>query len=857
MSDFRIAFMGLLEDAGHEDYERCAFTAKELADLYGEDPEAAPYLRFAAYFRFFAEGYRIWQISYRYVAVRNRFRAAERVMTAQDSKGGAPEQSPEAGTLAAALALLTDALCEYTRCENAIIANDPFALRDHARTAVEHEERALSLLDGSSSTDPILAGIGDWLTGYLQMNCDLHRGFYAVADVYSRVIQDRDCSTSLWMARLQEAKEALTRLQTEHDSVELASELNAHIRHIETHRRRIENPDTTTLRIQRGKLVLSLSASCNMTLVDAVLDDPDQFLSHIQQGFAELGVQAQNIRETQLHDIFATSFGTRYLRGLAFDLPSFEVCFLSGRVFWFVPRITISAFGVCTVSFQHEIGGEADGLDVEFSRALQTLICPHAPQVDIRFPSTASGLAFTDRQPAGSTPILAFRFGERLDIREASRCLERLCDQLPAGMTEDDRASVVQPSRRAQILLEDTDLVGRLDFAGSEAADPFESIRESIAEAVRNGSRIVRSGRLGASDAGKLQMLIDQVTAVCNKLTYVSDVAELYLNVMARGFQSVVRESVDISGCFMSTLQGSGFNRDRVWLLRKDTGWFSYIYAIRIDEIARDGSVLREHVGFDEIAQHPDTSGFIIDQREARASFDDWRFIAHGSHETENLAFVRSHSTDGFFLSEYQSFMYLPDDPLYLTDQYEATVELAGWIDTVIKYYDALGQCLNASLRTRLAEVILARRTRTRIGAGDLKVDLGAMKALRADAMTLQALISKVGISRYKDHGDLMIRIIENMKLDRAVEVLDVHLGQLQELQAHLVEVLRERKERGYRFGVLVLSSLLGATAVEGLISSLFASFAWEAPQVQGIVSVVVLVAVVAVLITLGRITDD
>jgi len=257
------------------------------------------------------------------------------------------------------------------------------------------------------------------------------------------------------------------------------------------------------------------------------------------------------------------------------------------------------------------------------------------------------------------------------------------------------------------------------------------------------------------------------------------------------------------------------------------------------------------------MAVHPDVAGFVIEQREARASFDDWRFMDTSIDEKEeNLALVRSHVTDAFFASEYQSFIYLPDDPLFLTDQYEATVELVGWIDTAMKYYESLIESLQNAISESWTTVATEGAGIKLLRTDHVKKDLDAIKTLGSDAASLQILISKAGISRYKDHGDLMTKILQNMKLEKVVELLDRHLRSLGDLQAHLMHALRERREKKYRTGALILTSLLAATAVQALVRAFFLVWQWD-PRLEGAITIALVVVIVFALVLLyGRSRD-
>jgi hypothetical protein len=208
-----------------------------------------------------------------------------------------------------------------------------------------------------------------------------------------------------------------------------------------------------------------------------------------------------------------------------------------------------------------------------------------------------------------------------------------------------------------------------------------------------------------------------------------------------------------------------------------------------------------------------------------------------------NLAFIRSHEGDAFFGSEYRALLYFPDDPKFLTDQYEVTVELMMWLGTALKFNERLSQMLSRELSDRMREDL---ETMVHPPASDLdeehvkahRRDLDRIGRLRGQAGDVQTLVSKAGVSRYKDHGDLMIRLVEGMKFDRLVELLDRRLAQLDGLYRQIVDriereaerVAQERagveERRNQRIGVAfaIVSSIIGIGALKDLIEGLFYS---------------------------------
>ena len=231
----RKEFGGILEHVREEDYWRCAAAASRFLKDNRDVREALPYFPMAAYLRLFAEGYRTWQTCYRYTEIRNKFRLALMTYRREADKAQGSVSEEDAALLSASFEHLSEMLCAYTRCENAIIGNDPFALRRHAEEAIGQGDRALDLLHHACPANRGIADAADWLRNYFQKNRCLHRGFLSCAEIYSRLMAGEVLSQADYRVYMDQAEEDLQSLTGEYCSPELASELNAHIRHLEKH----------------------------------------------------------------------------------------------------------------------------------------------------------------------------------------------------------------------------------------------------------------------------------------------------------------------------------------------------------------------------------------------------------------------------------------------------------------------------------------------------------------------------------------------------------------------------------------------------------------------------------------------
>ena len=415
-------FSLILEAANDENYEKCAANAYKFIDEYKKleavDEEVykkcTARLPYACYFKLFSDAYRTWQISYDYTPIRNRFIIAYKTLQRGLRKQYGSKIPADDLMLLSGFEYLSKMLCAYTRCENSFINNDPFALEVYANEARQLESDAINLLESRKpeTTADFRSEIANWLEEYLRKNYLLHDGLKDCADCYIKILKEK-CFLPDVEKKLKHLKENNLKSLNEL-SPELSTELNAHIRHIEQHNERLKltGENNTYLRINKGSLVNMLSAAFDTDLALKLFMPSvhKKFEEHIKNGFKKLGVETSSYQIRQLHDIFQTSFGENYLKVMSFDLykgnnlqNSKEISAeILNELYDFDLRFSVSALGVCTVSFilnidslkdkpdsenknnlRYENGERIGGLRVEEARVLQSLLCPHAGQVKI------------------------------------------------------------------------------------------------------------------------------------------------------------------------------------------------------------------------------------------------------------------------------------------------------------------------------------------------------------------------------------------------------------------------------------------------------------------------------------------
>jgi hypothetical protein len=744
-------FDKILEALESEDFELLAENTQDYLS-HRKDSTVADVNSFhpyAQYLNLFANGYRRWQISYNYTEIRNYFYAAKWHLSKVF-----PVDVPD---LAQAFYELTEMLNSYTRCENSFINDDPFALEHHAMEAQNAERKGLEILRRFQPDDSVVRSIKGWLETYFEKNLQLHTGLEACARIYSRIFKHEPCPEEFFAKEIRVANEALTKLSdndSEAHSIELASELNAHIRiitqHYERTRGHFAGAGPTFLLLQQGTVTLCLSAGCDPTVARGIVAESAEFKKRIKDKFDSCGLEMTNFRAAPLHDIFQTSFGSHFLQMLAFDLPSITVAVSDSlkRAYKFNVHVKLTSLGSCTVYLSHEV--EEPGLTVEEVRTLQSFVCPHAGQVKIEI----------NRPPSDSkiVPLSAFKFSERFECvaLDDLNALERSLQE-----SGDAQGTLGQSCRSARGELEKAidKFSKHPGFAAKRPADdgsdPHPSQQRLFGQmaALCNLLQLNYPPELGAK-------LIEH----CNQLAYVTDFADWILDNVERAFRQ----------CITEVKSKEDYEHDRRWLVSRDTGWYGYVYARSLQFADSKGRILGTVDSFEAeaVKEHSDVHGFLIEPREARASFDDWRFMTFRWKNYPNLASIRSHPCDAFFASENRAFLYFPDDPKFLSDQYEVTVELMMWLGTALKFCERLSQRL-------VQDVSICLNTESSLlNDKNVKQHLDWISRLRVQAGAVQALVSKAGISRYADHGELMTQMVENMKFLRIVELLDRRLAQ-------------------------------------------------------------------------------
>jgi hypothetical protein len=495
----------------------------------------------------------------------------------------------------------------------------------------------------------------------------------------------------------------------------------------------------------------------------------------VEEAFGYIGIKISNFRQMFPQDIFETSFGKGMLAGIEFDLADFNLRFPSGKQYTLTCSMSLTALGACTVFFKIKITPDMS-LGVEDIRALQSTICPHAGQVELFVGEQEDDLRRQqEKHNISRIPskhqlsIRNERFLERVDMIELRKNLSDLDDYLNIH-------KIPRSLKECKVLTEEVIDTMLDSWAKATEEQGDEKVKKLVNELAKLIIELYEFG-----DSSKAERLL----LCCNKHRYLYDLGHWFLDTMESAFHEACDESLS-----------NEFKERERWCISTDTGWHVLLSAYSISEAWRlpDGTFSQKEETsappIEKLISHPDLMGFIIEQREARSSFDDWRFVKQNYDDRENLAYFRSHASDAFFGSQYQAFVYLPADPYYIQEQYDFTVMIMMWLNANHHYYSRLADLLGLKIRRHLTG-----NRGDKMTARDVRSMIKVVTRLNTDAHELHNRVNMSENSRYRDHGELMIEVLRRMKLDKKIEALDRRLNNIKDLYDQALLDIRAKRD--------------------------------------------------------------
>jgi hypothetical protein len=886
----------------------------ELADrasgLLPYLPRASIERALARYFELFAAGYDTWQGCYDYPRIHEYFYGAYLQAIQKGGSGLSPQ-------LRAMLEQMTEAMVAYTWCENALICNDPQGLLDSATRATEYGAAALQSLD-DSSLGPLLRPP---IEQYLQMNIDLWSGFKLCAEMYLASLKNETIPD----ATLSDVKGLLKSLEAK--SRELASELRAHFSFAQrlAQAYALRNSD---LRVNEGTLLLRASGYVGEDLTAKLFKQfaysetmPEDKLKDVRE---KTGLPIFSVRPEAMHDIFETILGRDYLKPIIFELSTEFSTELSTddnkHALTFTIRdgerelvypvekfqVRLARFGTISVEFEISLEGtplSTEEASVSRVRLLNSLIAPYAGRFDFIWRNAPPDIGrestnYVDYFVRSQKWIKSIRnaMQNELSLTAAEEMesmiaeMESVCDKWREELCE--LAECLRPGFTETLngTSEQVELSGHDPKARTERAyqtlhqECFLCMRKlawlwiqeyktmnSLEEVVQEGNRLFPPG----VRYGHLMDIADEV--LNHIILYFSSEVDFEIQRLSS------EEDADVE----PLSSGKDVDVRQLFSFDPNTGWATILLCSRLTIDERDGTPPIEPMvesDYYRVAAHPEFKGFIIQPREARSGLFDWLFVAMPAYR--NLATIRSHETDAMYIGENHAFLYLPDEPQYLADQYVETFRLMDDVRTLVRSFNTMAKKQIENLEEDFKSMAgyksyqIAGKSMSKF-YDYLSSRRDKIEDFRTHSEKILDLIRSTTISRYQDHSELLKEMIKESRVDDIRNSLEHNIAVLDRFHAYLTERLRRKMDESadtfqkaivasqsrinkfvaFLTGLSTLSAILAIlllfvepTVLRTFLVSLLNRMIWSIEQPVDIIGRIILLIVLLAIVLLGRI---
>ena len=691
------------------DYEKLATRAKQIHDALSTSDIHSVEHGLAAFCFIFGRSYAFWQQNYHYNTIHEYFFAAYRLAV---HWGG--DDLREETPLATLLLAFSRSMIYYTRCENAVIANDAQLLSTSAALANDWAQKGILLckelreLVPPALADESGSAILDAIDYYLTGNSYLFRGLHLCAQAH---LDDTLTQTDLDIVEY----EYLAHLQN--IFLDLSSELQAH------------------LMIARKYIALRLQDPSEI-----VIDTPLVYLRAVgfihnpdvlERLFAEFSDEAlkgdlhdqkrqelvryshlpvSGINKPAIQDIFETALGFENLEQIELDLspPGDDdsdegnggILTLSvhdrqdaRRYEAEFVHLTISRLGSIAVDFAFN----PTIATVSHLRLLETLMAPHMGDIKISWPDLYRATGARDALGQENDTVLGTNFVEQYLI------VKECVDDLPDAETL--KGYLLQWAT----LLDDLAQY----YSEQQSAITIESKHSEVhddpsPEALQDLERWENNYRAQNDLIHKMTAELVIWTQVHPDHPICTDVQERVLSQLSTEhftftFLKDVAERIwirfeDYLRYLMSPKPPSDKKADEQAYIWHDynLGWQSIVSFNKVRKVDHQANTSEQIRDMRLVASHRDYVGLVAGSREARASIDDWRFVVRPPFE--NLATIRSHDCDLMVASDNRTLLAFPDDPHYIIKQYEITAQVTANIRVIV-----LG--FNSIVKDRLSEL--------------------------------------------------------------------------------------------------------------------------------------------------------
>jgi len=781
------------------DYEKLATRSKQIHDDLTQLNVRSIQHGLAAFFFLFGRSYAFWQQNYHYNTIHEYFYGAYRLAVhwgGDDMK----EETPLANLLLA----FSRAMISYTRCENAVIANDAILLSTSAEAAKDWAQKGIALCEQMSLVledddgEQVLAAIKFYLTA----NAYLFRGLRLCAQAH---LDDAFSPAELDLVESDYLKQSYFQ--------DLSSELQAHL----TFARKyiaLRQTDPTEIVIDAPHVYLrAIGFLRNPDVLRRLFEEEfsddalkanlgDQKRQQLKRDF-RLPVSA--INKPAIQDIFETALGFDNLEQIELDLsPQGEdASEENGNLTLLVHdreherryeaefvHLTISHLGSISVDFAFN----PPETTVSHLRVLETLLAPHMGDIKISWPDLYHA-SRPDELSAEIDQVTGTNFVEQYLI--VKQCIERLpdADALEGYVAQwaqllDDLAQFYSEQQSAisiELKYDEANGDSQVSETRREARRDLKWWEENyraqnmLIRAMQDElARWVTAHPDHPICAEVEQDVLAELSTEHFTFTFLRDVAE-------RIFQrfEVYLEKLD-------PVQRSPDDDRKGKYIWHDPnlGWQSIVSFNKVRKCMRgaqdsDSEPIMDMNG-PEVVAHRDYVGLVAGSREARASLDDWRFTVRPAFD--NLATIRSHGSDLMVVSDNRTLLAFPDDPHYIIKQYEITAQVTANIRAILLGFNILMQeQLRESETLELTQQEVNDQLHRKIVQERKELEL-----LGARTENVLDIIRSYTISKYADHSELLRAMVKNMHLLDAQNALQHNWDYLNHLRTYLAGSIQE-----------------------------------------------------------------
>ena len=751
----------------------------------------------AHYFQIFANGYAFWQKSYDYSRIHEyfwvAFMVAEREITGRIGKITQEEAAVEM------LRNISLALIENTLCENSLVCNMPGWLRDSSERATNYMTAAIDALKRLDIDEALRAA----LQSYLDINLQLYLGLQACAKLYITPWLEAQNPDDLSAAE-RDARVQMDKLNAH--SRELFSELRAHLSFARHSANAYIESGRTTLRIRHAMILLRAMCYVGSELTEALFTTfredrgPARLLEMANQS-TELGFE--QVRSGYINETFETNMGIELLAPMLFTMPAGE----RGVVFWLLDgntlrrykleffRITITRFGALSIDFRICLGDcdeqAEEGVSVSHARALEALMGPHIGNMEFEWRAAPGETADANLhfiRPEATNFVRSFN--------DCAAWIEKAGQLLPDDQYEFFRSNIlpdedVNPDNpiirwRKSFF----DLNDRL--RDPTRRNPYEPIQDYFVtryeyvpdlKALQDHYGQVRQvflnwAWLQTEDPADTA----EMTALKQEAQRIFPPGRVFMRLM-----DIAEEIQTRFQQFIETLahdRGVAVNKDirSAFYFNRHYGWQSILEVNRITVQGADGVEQEPTTAedYEQVFNHPDFHGFTVTSREARAGLDDWR-LASAPPQQENLAPIRSHKYDRFFVEQNRAFIFLPDDPDFIVNQYNDTARWVGNLAMVVLAYQTAGKAL-----VKEVEAVLSSLEKGEDRTGEIPFLRGKIQIFRRETDKVMELVRGFSMTKYVDHSELLRALVRTSRVEFLAGILEQNSTALDRLYLYM-----------------------------------------------------------------------